>query len=351
MGKSSTLVEHINTVNWAEGLIIGKVAIESALSASSISTAFDIHLKQYFRLCGLARSQTASKELAQRAHLRLFQSRVAIENAILASLRTHSSEWESRLNALTERSIYGASKKQGVSLRMPLTTCTPTKLCAAGCYAHDVLDASPNAVVRGAINGWIAAEYENGDKKNRTLIFKRIERHTKRAIVLAGRELLALPDGFSRRAYIRFSHVGEIVFFPEFANAIAKQVHEQSAGLTDCVVYTRLAKAALIDPLLWVINFTLDPASAGRRSWAPPSARIVFSAFGGELSPSASVNFLEHHRHSHLSPKKGEGNICPATHPDTIERTCDACRCKTCFEKPKGFGLLETAINIVERRL
>lgn len=342
MGKSSTISDHIDAVKWAESLVIGSVVIGSPLSASSISTAFDFHLKQYFRLCGLARSQTASQELAQRAHLCLFKSRVAIERAIIASIATHSSDWKSKLNVLSERSIYGASKKQGVSLRMPLTTCTPTKLCAAGCYAHDVLDASPNAVVRGAINGWIAAEHENGDNGSRALILSSLERHTQRAIVLATRELLTLPSGFSRRGYIRFSHVGEIVFFPSFANALAKQVQELSAGLIDCVVYTRLRKSALLDPQLWVINFTLDPASLGRRALAPASARIVFSAFGGELSPIASVNFLEHHRHSHFNPTKGEGNICPATHPETIERTCDACRCKTCFEKTASASLLDT---------
>jgi hypothetical protein len=339
MGKSATPSDHLVTVEWAESLAIGRVVIDSPLSPNSISTAFDFHLKQYFRLCGLARSQTASKVLAQRAHLCLFKSRVAIERAIVTSIENHPSEWESKLKVLTERSIYGASKKQGVSLRMPLSTCTPTKLCAAGCYAHDVLDASPNAVVRGAINGWIAAEHENGDQINRDLILKSLERHTQRAIVLATRELFNLPKGFSRRGYIRFSHVGEIVFFPDFANALANQVLELSAGLIDCVVYTRSKTSALLDPPLWVINFTLDPASLGRRAWAPASARIVFSAFGGELSPIASVNFLEHHRHSHITPTKGQGNICPATHPETIERTCDACRCKTCFEKTNGATL------------
>ena len=341
MGKSSTLDDHIDTVKWAESLIVGTTVIKPPLSASSISAALDCHLKHYFRLCGLARSQTANKELAHRAHLCLFKSRVAIERAIQVSIQNYSSDWKAKLNTLTERSVYGASKKQGVSLRMPLATCTPTRLCAAGCYAHDVLDASPNAVVRGAVNGWIASEYESGDQGKKASILKNLERHTQRAVVLATRELVALPNGFSRRGYIRFSHVGEIVFFPEFANAIAKQVHQLSSGLIDCVVYTRLKKSTLLDPLLWVINFTLDPASLERRTWAPSSARIVFSAFGGELSPLASVNFLEHHRHSHHSPTKGQGNICPATHPETKERTCDACRCKTCFEKTTSAPLLE----------
>jgi hypothetical protein len=333
MGKSSSLKDHVNVVNWSENLDIRRVVIKAPLSPSSISASFDFHLKQYFRLCALARSTSASKVLAGRAHLRLFQSRVAIEHAIIDSIGDHSSGWKLKLNSLTERSMYGASKKQGVSMRMPLTTCSPTKLCASGCYAHDVLDASPNAVVRGAINGWIAKEYENGGIKNKLSILKKLERHTQRAINLAMRELASLPSGFSRRGYIRFSHVGEIVNYPFFANALAKQVYDLSSGLVDCVVYTRLRKSALLDASLWIINFTLDPASLGRRAWAPKTARIVYSAFGGELSPIASVNFLEHHRHYHYGPTNGEGNICPATHPDTVERTCDACRCKICFEK------------------
>ena len=341
MGKSSSLADHIHTVYWAENLAVEKAAIEAPLSASSILAAFAFHLNQYFRLCGLARSKTANKELAQRAHVCLFNTRVAIERAISASIDAHSSDWKSKCTALTERSIYGASKKQGVSLRMPLATCTPTKLCASGCYAHDVLDASPNAVIRGAINGWIAAEYENGNRESRAMILTTLERHARRAIILANRELVALPKGFSRRGYIRFSHVGEIVFFPAFANALAKQVHELSSGLVDCVVYTRLKKSALLEPPLWVINFTLDPASLARRAWAPASARIVFSSFGGVLSPTASVNFLEHHRHSHSKPTKGEGKVCPATHPETIERTCDACRCNTCFERTASATPLE----------
>src|SRR5205085_5215279 len=42
-------------------------------------------------------------------------------------------------DVLLRHGFYGASKKQGVSVRMPLSACNPTRLCAGACYAHDVL--------------------------------------------------------------------------------------------------------------------------------------------------------------------------------------------------------------------
>jgi len=152
------------------------------------------------------------------------------------------------------------------------------------------------------------------------------------------KELNLLPNGFNRRAFIRFSHVGEIVFFPNFANALAKQAREISQGQVDCVVYTRHKNVAKLDPELWIINFTLDPVSMNRRLWAPDHARLVYSAFGGKVSPVAEVNFLEHHRHSHMQKTSGEGRICPATLPETPDRTCDACHCKRCFVQPGDTG-------------
>jgi hypothetical protein len=331
MGRSSTLEDHIKAIEWAESLPIRTPAGTANLSLKVIQECYGYHLKQYFRLCGLARSKNATPQLAERAHMLIFRSRVAIERSIARYLKSNTLQWHEKLRILTERSIYGASKKQGVSSRMPLSSCTPTRLCAAGCYAHDVLDASPNAVVRGAINGWIAAEFESGTTLERSSILVHLEKHTKQAIKYATQELENLPEGFTRRPYIRFSHVGEIVKFPEFSNAIASQVISLSNGTVDCVVYTRSRTAVLLDPKLWVINFTLDPSSVDHISYAPPSARIVFSSFGGETSPIASVNFLEHHRHIHMLPKTTADRICPATLPETIDRTCDGCKCKTCF--------------------
>ena len=65
-------------------------------------------------------------------------------------------------------------------------------------------------------------------------------------------------------------------------------------------------------------------------------ARIVYSAFGGRTSDLASINFLEHHRFKHYD-QVGTGNVCPATHPSTKLRTCDAVKCDLCFQKKIKF--------------
>ncbi|MFN3684587.1 MAG: hypothetical protein ACK41F_11755, partial [Fimbriimonadaceae bacterium] len=168
-------------------------------------------------------------------------------------------------------------------------------------------------------------------------VLDRLRPHTARAVRQALLEVRRLEGtGWTRRPNIRFSHVGEVVAFPAFADALARQVRDMSDGGVDCVVYTRHPNAGLLDPDLWVMNFTLDPSSPDRRAWAPPHARLVFAAFGGELSPEADVNFLEHHRHVHLPPQ-GLGRVCPATAPGVPERTCDALRCNRCFLR-SGLG-------------
>ena len=64
----------------------------------------------------------------------------AIEETIVDWLNRQNG---SDLSELFKGNFFGKSKKQGTSVRMPLTTCQPTMLCASACYAHDVLDAAP----------------------------------------------------------------------------------------------------------------------------------------------------------------------------------------------------------------
>jgi hypothetical protein len=300
------------------------------IKCGSLISTYEAELKNYFRLTVLARSSSADPELASRAHELLFRVRSLLEGAIQQSITLAPVEPSSRLDALFDGNFFGFSKKQGTSLRMPLRTCAPTKLCAGGCYAHDVLDASPAAVVRGAINGWIAETYECGDEESRAELAVRLRPHVKRAINKAKSELKFLPEGFTRRAFIRFSHVGEIVHTPIFANDLARMVQDLAEGEVDCVVYTRHKRAIELISDLWIVNFTLDPVSEDRKSWAPSDARIVYSAFGGKTSPIAEVNFLEHHRHGHLS-QIGDGRACPATIPQATSRNCDGNQCNRCF--------------------
>jgi hypothetical protein len=352
MVRVLTRDQHRFALTWAQRLTPQSLAKRSlpCVSPAVLIESQRSSLIQYFRLCALSRNKNADPRMASDATDALFRTRVILESHIQQLIAASPGSLEKKLKHLGIDSFFGVSKKQGVSLRMPLNTCRPTSQCAGGCYAHDVLDAAPPAIVRGAINGFIARTFEDGPIADRALIIKMLRSAIRRAARAACRELDALPQGFTRRPYIRFSHVGEIAAFPLFANALALEVAQQSDAKVDCVVYTRHHNARLLDEKLWVINFTLDPASHDRRSWAPSGARLVYSAFGGEISAEAEVNFLEHHRHSHLAVTKGNGAICPATLPSCEVRTCDACRCSTCFERPNASeGPLELRILNNER--
>ncbi len=316
-----------------EGMLVHEPPAPSVTSLSELRSAFEGELKLYFALAALSRAKSSPRELVSRAHNVVFRYRTLIERRLASSLKRARIDVPASL--LSAGCFYGFSKKQGTSVRMPLTTCKPTKLCAGACYAHDVLDAAPASVIRGVINGIVAEQFEHGPASCRESVMLALRNHSKRAIQSSLNEVRTLKgSGWTRRAFIRFSHVGEITKYPEFANALAEQVHEQSGGRVDCVVYTRHSNAAKLDPKRWVVNFTLDPASLDRRKWVPEAARIVFSAFGGVTSDQADVNFLEHHRHTHMARTAGSGRICPATLPETKERTCDACRCDRCFVAP-----------------
>ena len=334
MGSRSRPELHPQVAEWGRGYLGGDVVHFQEISSSNIYASYQEALKNYFRLCGLARSTTAMPSLISSALHDVFSVRSLIERSITRSIEVTEMRLQRKVTGILENNFFGFSKKQGTSLRMPLSSCNPTKLCAPGCYAHDVLDAAPFAVIRGAMNGWLAGTFEKGDAKARVLILKELLPHAKSAIRNAYKELSSLPNGFKRRPFIRFSHVGEIVAFPDFANALAGLVTNLSDGRVDCVVYTRHRNVSKLDPSIWVINFTLDPSSMNRKSWAPDHARIVFSAFGGVTSRVAEVNFLEHHRHGHTPKTAGTGRVCPATAPETIVRTCDACECNRCFVKP-----------------
>jgi hypothetical protein len=263
----------------------------------------------------------------------VFRVRVVLEQAIAAVLTDLASrEGVGALN-LDREPLHGYSKKQGVSIRMPLSSCVPSKVCGAACYAHDVLDAAPASVVRGAVNGAVAAWYERGEGRQREELLTSLTRPVQRMVEAARKDARSASPTFVRRPRIRYAHVGEFAPFPEFSNALARLVRESSKGEVDCVVYTRHPDARLLDPNLFVVLFSLDESSEDRRRFVPETARVVRSAFGGQITDTVDVNFLEHHRWIHIKPI-GTGKICPSTSPETKVRTCDACKCDFCF-KPK----------------
>jgi hypothetical protein len=331
MDNKTLTKEQLETLHWAENYKSQAFHDSDLLSVRDIFNHYSIPLKKYFALCGLARHTKISTWNREKAYELIFPRRVDIERAIAESLRKYCSLDPKKLSELFKGSFFGQSKKQGVSLRMPLSTCVPTKLCAGSCYAHDALDATPNSVFRGAINGLIGALYEEGDVVNQEKISLNLEGHIKKAVTRARKEIDSLNGSWKRRPFIRFSHVGELAAFPKFANQIASKVHQYSDGEVRCVIYTRHPRAVELDPSLWVVNFTLDPSTSKKgKHGIPKKARIVFSSFNGVTSEAAQINFLEHHRWSHSEPI-GKGSICPTTLPSAKDRTCDGVQCDRCF--------------------
>jgi len=318
---------------WAEDLETrAPKGVESA-RPSVLTAAHNLDLRNYFDLCAFARNLSTPSSIRSIAAELLFPVRRAVERNVRSSIRSASrlSEPGSFWPILLKGSIYGRSNKQGISIRFALFTCDATSLCQSRCYAHDLLDASKNAIVRGVINAFIAGEFEK-EPKLRPIILDGLARHTRQAVRLSLAQRWTSTEGEQSPAYIRFSHVGEMPAFPNFANALAAQIASLSSERVASVIYTRHRRAKDLNQRLFVVNFTLDASSLERSSWAPTGSRLVFSAFDGQTSSLAEVNFLEHHRWQHF-PQVGEGNVCPATTTSATERTCRSFLCSTCFRK------------------
>ena len=161
MGKRNSRYQQEETLRWAETYRYKLEKIDKDFSLATLNTIFSLPLKNYFSLSGLSRSKTAPLELVELANKKVFQVRVAIENSIVDSIKNINNQDSKLWDGLFQGSFYGCSKKQGVSLRIGLNSCQPTNLCKAPCYAHDVLDASPTAVIRGAVNYFLAETYED----------------------------------------------------------------------------------------------------------------------------------------------------------------------------------------------
>ncbi len=338
MGRLNSPAEQKATLDWAAEYAGARMSACGVDSASDLRALFAHELRRYFALAALSRSTTASRPMVSDALSLVFRVRVVLEQAIAGSLTNPAARAGIGAFDLAHSPLHGYSKKQGVSIRMPLSSCVPSKICGAACYAHDVLDAAPASVVRGAVNGAIAALFEGGNRRQRNELLAGLAQPISRMVQAARKDAREASITYTRRPRIRFAHVGEFAQFPEFANALAKSVREVSSGEVDCVVYTRHPDAGLLDPELFVVLFSLDESSEDRRRFVPPTAWVVRSAFGGHVTDSVDVNFLEHHRWIHIKPV-GTGKICPSTAPETKVRTCDACQCDFCF-KPKVIPLV-----------
>lgn len=331
MGKLNTLAEQTATLAWAGKYRGATHGVGRTVFAFELRSRFSDDLRRYFALAALSRSTTAPAQMVSDALALVFRVRVVLEQSIAGALTDLAERDGISALELSQAPLHGYSKKQGVSIRMPLSSCVPSKICGAACYAHDVLDAAPASVVRGAVNGALAAWYERGNARQREELKAALIRPVLRMVEAARKDALLASPAFVRRPRIRFAHVGEFAAFPEYANALARLVRESSDGGVDCVVYTRHPDARLLDSELFVVLFSLDESSEDRRRFVPETARMVRSAFGGQITDTVDVNFLEHHRWVHIAPV-GTGKVCPSTAPETKVRTCDACKCDFCFK-------------------
>jgi hypothetical protein len=329
MNAALTPQKRKELIEWAEKFAPETLIQISLPVAKSLRNRSENFLRNYWSLSRTARNPAVDSSLRNSAHESLFAVRTTLErwmtDSVLSALRKGAILPEDLLDG----TVFGCSLKQGVSFRLPLSVCQPTKQCAGGCYAHDGLDASISTVIRGAINGAFAQHYEESAEPIRGSLMGVFDRPLKKAITQSLNE--ARRSSYRRSARIRMSHVGELAAYPAFANGMASRIKELSSGKVACVIYTRHRKASLLDPSLFVINFTLDDSSLARRSWAPSSARIVYSAWDGKVRKDVEVNFLEHHHLAHSS-SEGAGKVCPATQPAAKDKTCDGVMCDFCFK-------------------
>lgn len=331
MGKILSTVERHALLEWADTFKPAGLINVSTPISKCFKIAAEQSLRNYWGLARTARNLKVDEGIRTKAHGTLFLIRTKLEKWFVDSAIHAVRTGEISPADLLDGTVFGCSLKQGVSFRLPLSSCHPTAQCAGGCYAHDGLDASITTVIRGSLNGAFAQYYERSASGERLDLMTVFSIPLQKAVRDSLRE--SQQSSFKRDARIRMSHVGELTAYPAFANAIAGMVHDLSDGKVKCIIYTRHKDAKLLDPKLFVINFTLDDTSVNRRSWAPESARIVYSAWEGQIREDVGVNFLEHHHLAHTA-SIGSGKICPATRPETTDKTCDGVKCDFCFRAP-----------------
>jgi hypothetical protein len=286
----------------------------------------------YYTLSAVSRRKVLPHGTRLQLLQMLFPLRARIEKRLLEEFRRLPDGAQLWRTAVA-KTFFGVSAKQGVSIRYPLATCVPTALCGGRCYGHDGRDRELHLIFRAALNGLVGSRYEESGPVERRAILKDLDR----AITFGISKSLSdasnsAIDGFKREPRIRFSHIGDMAATPQFTNALAGAIRHKEPRVA-CIVYTRHPRAAELDPELLRVNFTLDSANDVRRRSAPSFARLVSSAWDGQVTADVAINFLEHHVEKNVAAI-GTGFVCPVTvhHSDTP--TCDSARCDRCFRKP-----------------
>ncbi len=300
----------------------------------------------YYSLSALTRRKERCSEHQESLDL-LFPLRSKIEKLMLRDIRTSFST-KTILREAFGGAFFGASSKQGTSIRYALASCVPTATCGGLCYAHDGRDRELNHVVRGVLNWCVGVLYEESDEMTRHNIILEMDGVISGAVSNARKEAdRAHAAGFSRVPRIRFSHVGEMASTPNFANAVAIEVRRRAPDL-HCVVYTRHPNAGRLSSDSFIVNFTLESDSDSRSRFIPPLARIVGSAWDGSFIRKAEINFLEHHVEKKSTDSLSR-TACPVTVSEKKVESCDDAKCVRCFVRPKlqsASGANSNSINL-----
>jgi len=291
--------------------------------------SFTSAAKGYFALAAMTRRKILGEEIRRTALYRLYAMRSQLEAKLLDEMRTNQGQLPIMKEAVKD-SFFGKSNKQGISIRYALASCVPTSTCGGRCYAHDGRDRELLHIYRGVLNYYVGLEFENGSSECRNQILGLLSRSIDKGVEAAlVDQASAMSEGYKRLPRIRFSHVGEMAATPEFTNALASEVKKRDPRV-QCVIYTRHPKAKLLDTNLLVVNFTLEGAGDVREKFVPTGARIVNSAWDGDINEAAEVNFLEHHVEK-STIAKGAGSICPVTVNHKLTPSCDSAHCQKCF--------------------
>jgi hypothetical protein len=315
-----------------------KLKVPPLKDIRSVQDYFIEHSRHYYSLAALSRRKELDERDRKTALSKLFPLRSSLETRMLEGL-TACLDSEDVFKTATKPSFFGKSIKQGVSIRYPLDTCVPTKVCGGRCYAHDGRDRDLQRVFRGVLNGYLGRLYEGGGEDLRKKIIASLSKGIDEAVLAARRESeLADLVGFSRSPRIRFSHVGEMAATPFFANALGSEIMRRAPDIA-LIFYTRHPSASRLDSAIFVVNFTVDGADDPRITYRPSTARLVSSSWDGLLFDGAEVNFIEHHVRESRDPS-GSGSSCPVTLHHLITPSCDSARCDRCFvplkERPDG---------------
>lgn len=297
------------------------------LNALKIELADDC--RAYYALAACSRRRLLEPGLRGEALALLYRLRSMLERCVIERLSLVADK-ASVAEAAFARSFFGVSSKQGVSIRYPLLTCIPTASCGGRCYAHDGRDRELHLIFRACLNYFVGKSWEE-DQVARENVSRRlgpIIRYGVKMSVLDGLQAGGIGR-FMRAPRIRFSHIGEMISTPQFANWLAREIKRIDDRVV-CVAYSRHTDAHLYDPELFIVNFTVDGADDSRLKHKPRHARLVASAWDGELVELAEINFLEHHVEKGTQAH-GRGSICPVTLNHGLHPSCDAAGCDKCF--------------------